>query len=86
MRLVTHQNNWHPEETQVGYWSKDHAKTWYWFIYIYISDQKTMVAKRPLETEADTEAHATGVLGASEVPQEVRILVSISELRFICSL
>ena len=45
-----------------------------------------MVAKRPLETEADTEAHATGVLGASEVPQEVRILVSISELRFICSL
>ena len=34
-----------------------------------------MVAKRPLETEADTEAHATGVLGASEVPQEVRILV-----------
>lgn len=34
-----------------------------------------MVAKRPLETEADPEAHANGVLGTSEVPQEVRVLV-----------
>lgn len=34
-----------------------------------------MVAKRPLETEGDPEAHANGVLGASEVPQEVRVLV-----------
>jgi hypothetical protein len=46
-------------------------------LYIYLT-VNIMVAKRPLETEGDPEVHANGVLGASEVPQEVRVLVLMS--------
>lgn len=58
------------EDPSVSKADSNHCNSLYTYLAVYI-----MVAKRPLETEIDPEAHAKGVLGTSEVPQEVRMLV-----------